>query len=92
MNSPTHDWTELDKIAHPHYGRGKPTELLDAEFAVELAWDKVDRAIDAYYDRDQGSKEEIEALKAQAEQIEATYQDLYNQIYKEIENVQPTDS
>lgn len=77
----TYGWADLDKMNGSHYGRGKPAELLDAEAEMELAWGRYDRMVDAIYERDEGSREELAELRKAAEQAQDKYTDTYNRVY-----------
>ena len=74
-------WAELDELNHSHYGRGKPQELLDAEWQAEKAWSDYDRAVDEYYEHGVGTFEHLSHLSARAQRFQNIVFDIYNRIY-----------
>lgn len=49
MTAHTYGWADVDQMNRKHYGRGKPQELLNAEFNRNMAADELETATERYY-------------------------------------------
>ena len=83
-------WADLDTMnkADGHYER-KPVELRQAFEDMEIAWSDYDRAVDAFYDRGNGSLDEISNRRKYAESKTAEYKTTYERIYGQSEQETP---
>lgn len=64
MTAHVYGWADVDAANRKHYGRGKPQELLDAEWAMEVAQDAMEKAQDEYYDLHYSETEYLAKMRA----------------------------
>lgn len=71
MTAHTYGWSDLDTANRQHYGRGKPKELLDAEWNMEVASDAMEKAVDEYYDLHYGETEYLAKMRAAMKHLQS---------------------
>lgn len=69
MTAHIYGWADIDAANRSHYGRGKPSDLLEAERELSRAQRNLDQATDWYFDFNYGD----ENAKAEFERAQAEY-------------------